>query len=96
MGDYWWLPVILACATLAALTAVGCYFRWDDRHYRHDPFAHDNPDHEDRLRASLRAAASEIDPGPGGLDAIRERLGHDTHAWPVLDRFAALFPHWRP
>jgi len=84
MGDYWWLPVILACATLAAFTGVGCYLRWDDRHYRYDPFAHDDPDHEDRLRASLHAAAEA-------------RLGHRAYAWPVLrDRFDALFPGWRP
>jgi hypothetical protein len=33
------------------------------------------------LRDLLTGAADRVEPDPGGLDAIRARLGHDTYAW---------------
>jgi hypothetical protein len=85
--------VIASAAFIGLALAV---LWWDERRYHPDPFASDDTEHAERLRAELHAAADELEPDPGGLEAIRGRLGHETHAWPVMDRFDALFPGWRP
>jgi len=96
MGDYWWLPVILGAIAASALIATGWLLGLDERSHRYQP-RHDDEGWAARIAADLKASAGELEPGPGGLEAIQERLGHQTVAWPSLrDRFDSLFPGWRP
>ena len=58
---------------------------WRGRRYHRDNWrAVEDDQWAAQLRADLHAAADAVEPDPGGLDVIWERLGHESYAWPVV------------